>query len=137
MIVLGASIYVCNGGVTAFGARIISSFGYKPLTSIALQIPSGAFTCVAIYLFSWLSDRYRNSTTYLLPISCIPVVVGSLIIWLASWKHRGVPLFGFYLLATFGAPYVLLLALCSRNVAGSTKKAIASGLVFVGYNVGK
>lgn len=101
---MGSLIYVCNGGVTAFGARIISSFGYTPLTSIAIQIPGGAFTCVTIYLFSWLASRYRNLYTVLIPISCIPIVVGSLIIWLASWQHRGVPLFGYYLLPCFGAP---------------------------------
>jgi hypothetical protein len=32
--------------------------------------------------------------------------------------------------------YVLLLALASQNVAGSTKKAICTGAIFVGYNVG-
>ncbi|KAM0790032.1 hypothetical protein ACM66B_005361 [Microbotryomycetes sp. NB124-2] len=130
---IAMSIYVVNGGVTAFGARIISSFGYPRLTTIALQIPSGAFTCVTIYLFSWLSDRYKNVTTYLIPLSTLPVIAGCLIIWLASWERRGVPLFGFYLLATFGAPYVLLLAMSARNVAGGTKKSIASGAIFLAY----
>lgn len=101
---LASAIYVCNGGVTAFGARIISSFGYDSLTTIAIQIPGGAFTCVGIYLFSWLADHYRDITTYLIPISCIPIVVGSLVIWLASWEHRGVPLFGYYLLPVFVSP---------------------------------
>ncbi|KAK4051674.1 hypothetical protein OIO90_004624 [Microbotryomycetes sp. JL221] len=133
---MGMAIYVTNGGVTAFGARIISSFGYDRLTTIAIQIPSGAFTCVTIYIFSWLSDRYKNITTLLIPLSCLPVIAGSLIIWQASWEHRGVPLFGFYLLATFGAPYVLVLALLARNVAGGTKKAIAGGAVFIGYCAG-
>lgn len=32
--------------------------------------------------------------------------------------------------------YVLLLSVASVNVAGSTKKAIATGAIFVGYNVG-
>lgn len=32
--------------------------------------------------------------------------------------------------------YVLLLALAANNVAGSTKKAITSGAIFVGYCVG-
>lgn len=74
---------------------------------------------------------------------------------------EGVPLFGYYLLPTFGArkftclslsytfrseltlslrnpdkAYVLLLALASQNVAGSTKKSISTGAIFVGYNVG-
>lgn len=30
--VMGAAIYVCNGGVTAFGARIVSSFGESLLS---------------------------------------------------------------------------------------------------------
>lgn len=80
--------------------------------------------------------RYRNLYTYLIPISCIPIVVGSLIIWLASWEHRGVPLFGYYLLPCFGAPYVLVLASAAINTAGSTKKAITSGVIFIGYNIG-
>ncbi|GAA5915708.1 uncharacterized protein JCM6883_000613 [Sporobolomyces salmoneus] len=134
--VMAAAIYICNGGVTAFGARIVSSFGYDSLTTIAILIPGGAFTCAAIYLFTYIADKWKNSLTYLIPLSCVPVIVGSAIIWGASWTHRGVPLFGYYLLPTFGAPYVLLLALASQNVAGSTKKAISTGAIFVGYNVG-
>ncbi|KAI3483181.1 hypothetical protein L1887_53961 [Cichorium endivia] len=33
------AIYICNGGVTAFGAYIIKSFGYTSLRSIILQTP--------------------------------------------------------------------------------------------------
>lgn len=32
--------------------------------------------------------------------------------------------------------YVLLLALSAANVAGSTKRGITTGAVFIGYNVG-
>ncbi|CEQ40197.1 SPOSA6832_01764 [Sporobolomyces salmonicolor] len=128
---------IWGGGVTAFGARIVSSFGYDSLTTIAIQIPGGAFTCVSIYLFTYLAGKWKNSLTWLIPLSCLPVVTGAAIIWGASWKYRGVPLFGYYLLPCFGAPYVLLLALSAQNVAGSTKKALSAGAIFVGYNVGK
>jgi MFS family permease len=43
---------------------------------------------------------------------------------------------GYYLLPTFGAPYVILLALVSRNIGGRTKKAVGAGALFVGYCVG-
>ncbi|GAA5856058.1 hypothetical protein JCM8547_002960 [Rhodosporidiobolus lusitaniae] len=135
-LLMGAGIYVCNGAVTAFATIIIKSFGYSSLQTIALSIPGGIFTAVFIYLFTYLSSKWKNGLTLLLPISCIPVFIGAAIIWGASWEHRGVPLFGFYLLPTFGSPYVLLLALASANVAGSTKKAICSGAIFVGYCVG-
>jgi hypothetical protein len=43
---------------------------------------------------------------------------------------------GYYLLPTFGAPDVALLALVAANVRGRTKRAVGAGAVFVGYCVG-
>ncbi|WWD22657.1 hypothetical protein CI109_107150 [Kwoniella shandongensis] len=135
-LLMGAAIYICNGSVTAFGARIISGFGYTPLASTALLIPGGFVTVVTIAFFSYFADKYKNIRTYLLPASCIPVVVGALVIWLAPWHPTAGPLIGYYLVASFGAPYVLLLTLASSNTAGATKKGATSGFIFVGYNVG-
>jgi hypothetical protein len=91
---------------------------------------------VTIYTFGYLAGRFPNTRTYLLPISCIPVVVGALVIWQADWTHRAAPLIGYYLLASFGAPYVLLLSLSAANTAGGTKKSVAASACFLGYNVG-
>ncbi|KAL7423621.1 hypothetical protein Q5752_001202 [Cryptotrichosporon argae] len=135
-LLMAAMIYICNGSVTAFGTLIIKSIGYTSLTSIALLIPGGAVTCVTIYIFVWLAGRYKNARTILLPLSCIPVYVGAIVIWAGPWTPHAGPLIGYYLVASFGAPYVLLLALGSANTAGSTKKAVTSGAIFVGYNVG-
>lgn len=135
-LVVGALVYLCNGAVTAFGTLIIKSLGYSGLQSVALTIPGGAVTCVTIWLFSALADRWRDSRTWLFPLSCVPVVVGAVVIWTAPWHPTAGPLIGYYLVASFGAPYVLLLALASANTAGSTKKAVTSGAIFVGYNVG-
>lgn len=63
-------------------------------------------------------------------------MVGAIILWRGSWHGRGLPLFGYYLLPIFGAPYVLLLSLSTANIAGGTKKACATGAIFIGYNVG-
>ncbi|TNY20536.1 MFS general substrate transporter [Rhodotorula diobovata] len=131
--IMGAGIYVCNGAVTAFASQIVKSFGYSSLTTIAISM---CFTAVFIYFFTWLSSKWKNGLTILLPISCLPVIVGATIIYCASWERRGVPLFGSFLLATFGSPYVLLLALSTSNVSGSTKKSISAGAIFVGYCVG-
>lgn len=54
---------ICNGSITAFGARIINGFGYSPLDSIALLIPGGFVTCVTIYLFTWPVSRTTNKRT--------------------------------------------------------------------------
>ena len=144
------SSQLCNGSITAFGARIIAGFGYDPLTTTALLIPGGAVTCVTIYLFTYIADKYKDSRTLVLPVSCIPVIIGAIVIWKAPWHPRVGPLIGYYLVAVnydpsvivianhqaFGAPYVLLLTIASSNTAGATKKAVTSGAIFIGYNVG-
>ncbi|KAL0570910.1 hypothetical protein V5O48_011050 [Marasmius crinis-equi] len=136
MMLCASAIYVCNGGVAAFGARIIKSFGYSSLDSILLQIPGGAMTCVFIYIVGYLAGKFKDSRTYLLALSCLPIIVGAVMIWKGSWVHKALPLCGYYLLPTFGAPYVLVLSIAASNVAGGTKKAICNGMIFIGYNVG-
>ncbi|CAE7140147.1 unnamed protein product [Rhizoctonia solani] len=133
---MGAALYVTNGGVTAFGAQIVKSFGYSSLKTILMLTPGGAATAVSIYVTGWIAARWKNSRTLLIPITCMPVMVGAIIIWKYDWSHRGPLLVGYYLLAIFGAPYVLLLSLSTANVAGHTKKTFSAAAIFVGYNVG-
>lgn len=76
--IIAAMSYMCNGAVTAFGTIIIRSIGYTGLQSVALMIPGGAVTAVAIWIFSYISGRYKNIHTYILVISNIPCVVGAI-----------------------------------------------------------
>ncbi|CAE6491324.1 unnamed protein product [Rhizoctonia solani] len=133
---MGAALYVTNGGVTAFGAQIVKSFGYSSLKTILMLTPGGATTAVSIYVTGWIAARWKNSRTLLIPITCMPVMVGAIMIWKYDWSHRGPLLVGYYLLAIFGAPYVLLLSLSTANVAGHTKKTFSAAAIFIGYNVG-
>ncbi|CCF48640.1 hypothetical protein NDA11_004807 [Ustilago hordei] len=130
------SIYICNGGVTAFGAYIIKSFGYTSLRSIILQTPGGATTCVSIYISTLIVLKTRNTRSVLLILTCLPVIVGAAMVCKGDWTNRAIPLAGYYLLPIFGAPFVLMLSLSTANVAGATKQSITSAIVFAGYNVG-
>lgn len=129
-------IYVCNGGVTAFGAYIINSFGYTPLRSIILQTPGGATTAISIYISTYIVRKVPNSRSVLLIFTCLPVIAGAAMIWKGNWENRSIPLAGYYLLPIFGAPFVLMLSLSTANIAGSTKQSISAALIFIGYNVG-
>lgn len=130
------SIYICNGGVTAFGAYIIKSFGYSSVRSIILQTPGGATTCISICLSTLVVLKVRNSRSILLMLTCLPVMAGAIMIWKGDWHNRAIPLAGYYLLPIFGAPFVLMLSLSTANIAGATKQSITSAFVFSGYNVG-
>lgn len=63
-------------------------------------------------------------------------MAGAIILWKGPWQQRGLSVFGYSLLPIFAAPYILVLSLASANVAGGTKKACATGAIFIGYNVG-
>lgn len=91
-------------------------------------------TCVTIYVSGFVTGRYQNIRTWVLPVFCWPMIIGACMIWKGNWAHKAVPLIGYYLVASFGAPYVIILALAAANVAGGTKKAIATGMIFIGYN---
>ncbi|KAJ7288245.1 MFS general substrate transporter [Mycena rebaudengoi] len=127
-----------NGGVTAFGSQIVKGFGYSSLKTTLMITPAGATTAVSIWVSTWIVGRWKNTRTIMIPITCIPVLIGAAIIWKGTWQYRGLPLVGYNLLGCFGAPYVLLLSLSTANVAGYTKKASAfsAAAIFVGYNVG-
>ncbi|KAI0685496.1 MFS general substrate transporter [Cytidiella melzeri] len=133
---MGSAIYVTNGGVTAFGSLIVKSFGYSSLQALLMQSPGGGAVCVSVWLVGYLSGRFKNTRTLWLAISCLPVMAGAIIIWRGSWDHRGLAVFGYSLIPAFAAPYILVVALASANVAGGTKKACATGAVFIGYNIG-
>lgn len=64
-------------------------------------------------------------------------MVGIIIQFTLIGGPRGVLLFGFYLTGTYNAPYVMILALVSSNTAGTTKKVVTSGIIWVSYCAGK
>ncbi|KAK0550907.1 hypothetical protein OC846_003477 [Tilletia horrida] len=134
--VQASCLYLTNGGVTSFSGVIVKSFNYTSQRAVLMQAPGGAVTVVSIFFFTLLARRTRNCLHALLALSCIPTLVGAIMIWKSNWSHRAVPLSGFYLLAAFGAPFALLLASATANVRGSTKQSISSAAIFLGYNVG-
>lgn len=96
--ILAVAIYMVNGPVTAFGSQVIKSFGYSSLKSILMGTPGGATTAVSIWVSAFIAGKCKNTRLMLLMITCLPVIVGSCIIWKGSWQGRGLPLFGYYLL---------------------------------------
>jgi hypothetical protein len=55
--------------------------------------------------------------------------------WTSRNSNRGVPLWGFFMMAVFSTTYVMILALMAANTAGHTKKAVTAGLVWASYCV--
>merc|ERR1711939_398856 len=130
----GVAIYICNGGLTAFGAIIIKSFGYSSYRTLLLLTPVGAATVVAIYISTFIARKVPNTRCLLMAVTCLPVIAGAVMIWKSDWEAgTAVPLAGFYLIGVFGAPYVMLVSLSAGCTAGRTKQSFAYGSLFVAY----
>lgn len=141
---MATAIYVTNGAVTVFGPILVKAIGFTSTRATLLLTPGGATTAVSIYVVTLLATSKRLgfaatvpfARTLLLIASCLPPIVGALMCWKGDWSNKAIPLAGYYLIPIFGAPFVLLLGMCTANIAGSTKQAIASASIFVGYNCG-
>ncbi|KAL6229058.1 hypothetical protein BDW75DRAFT_235485 [Aspergillus navahoensis] len=101
-----------NGGLTTFGSIVLAGFGFSTLQVYLLQMPMGAIHA----LFA----------------------VGSLIGCLTIYKsdNKGARLFGMFIFTAYAAGIPMTLSMVSSNVAGFTKKATVSAMMFIAYCVG-
>ncbi|KAL2074284.1 hypothetical protein VTL71DRAFT_8062 [Oculimacula yallundae] len=136
-----AMTFLCNftnGAVTGFGSIIVKSFGFSTLRTILLLGGAGVWAFVFLLVGGLISCYVKNTRTFIAMFCCLPVIAGSTMVWQSdSWSsktsNRGVPLWGFYMMAVFSTTYVMILALMAANTAGHTKKAFTAGLVWASY----
>ena len=124
-----------NGGNTTFGGIIISSFGFDKRTSLLLSAPAGAVDACSKLIFPWLSDRFMDRTLF----SCIAILfsmLGGILMIVIPLSHQGPLLFGYYLIATAGASWGLVMVLISNNTLGYTKKVTVNSVQIICYAAG-
>lgn len=124
-----------NGGNTTFGGIIISSFGFDKRTSLLLGAPAGAVDAMSKLIFPWLSDRFMDRTG----VSCVAILfamIGGILMIVVPLSHQGPLLFGYYLIATAGASWGLVMVLISNNTLGYTKKVTVNSIQIIAYAAG-
>lgn len=124
-----------NGALTTFFGLLISGFGYTPTRSLLLAAPGGAVEIVAILVFMWLGDRYKERIVLSSYAVWIAFLGACLIAFLPHSMKAG-QLVGYWLTLAAPAGFVGLISLISSNCAGSTKKTFVAGAFFVSYALG-
>lgn len=124
-----------NGGITTFGAIVISSFGFDARNSLLLGMPGGAIDFCAKLIFPWISDRFMDRTGPAFAAILLPMIGGILMITVPL-EHKGALLFGNYLISFSGASWGLVMVMISNNTLGYTKKATVSGIQITAYAAG-
>ncbi|KAI1386527.1 MFS general substrate transporter [Hypoxylon trugodes] len=139
VIVIGLISFVnaiASGGLS-FGSLIIQGFGFTPLQTTLLNLPLSAVQAVAQLGSGLLAARLRNSRLHIGSLAMIPPIVGTVLINQLQPTSRWGRLVGVWLLGTYPVGFMIILGLLSTNIAGSTKRSVASGWVFVCYCVGQ
>ncbi|KAK0622127.1 putative transporter [Lasiodiplodia hormozganensis] len=139
IVLLGLISFVnalASGGL-AFGSLIIQGFGFTPLQTTLMNMPLAAVQTVAQLSAGLFSARLRSARLYVATLAMLPPIVGTCLINQLPETARWGRLVGLWLLGTYPVGFLVLLGLLSTNVAGGTKRAAASGWVFVCYCVGQ
>ncbi|KAL5590072.1 hypothetical protein FOVSG1_011939 [Fusarium oxysporum f. sp. vasinfectum] len=136
---MSATVNTVNAVTSTFTPLIINvSMGFSGLNSLLLTIPAGAVGVVAIIGLSWMSKKLSryNPKIWSLIFSASVLLMSCLLIWNIPHMADRFKLVCLYLLAFHPAAYAVLMNLSIANVAGYTKRSMASAGLFVGYCAG-
>ncbi|KAL7627858.1 hypothetical protein AAE478_002053 [Parahypoxylon ruwenzoriense] len=139
VIVLGLISFVnaiASGGL-AFGSLIIQGFGFTPLQTTLLNLPLSAVQVVSQLSSGFLTAQISNSRLHIGSLAMILPIMGTILINQLQKENKWGRLIGVWLLGSYPVGFMIILGLLSTNIAGSTKRSVASGWVFVCYCVGQ
>ncbi|KAJ0158104.1 putative transporter [Colletotrichum tanaceti] len=139
VIILGLISFVnaiASGGL-AFGSLIIQGFGFSPLQTTLMNLPLSTVQVVAQLGAGFLTSRISSSRLHVGTVAMIPPIIGTLLINQLHLDNKWGRLVGVWLLGSYPVGFMVILGLLSTNIAGGTKRSVASGWVFVCYCVGQ
>ncbi|KAI1077119.1 major facilitator superfamily domain-containing protein [Whalleya microplaca] len=139
IVVLGLISFVnaiASGGL-AFGSLIIQGFGFTPLQTTLMNLPLSAVQVVTQLGSGLLTAKIGSSRLHIGSLAMIPPIIGTVLINQLQESNKWGRLVGVWLLGTYPVGFMIILGLLSTNIAGSTKRSVASGWVFVCYCVGQ
>ncbi|KAL4897133.1 major facilitator superfamily domain-containing protein [Aspergillus ambiguus] len=124
-----------NGGLTTFTSLVMAGFGFSTLEVYLLSMPLGAVHGIFSIGSTYLAGRFPNNSRCILAGCCTTVsLIGCVLIYAVD--SQGAQLFGVFIFVAFAAGIPLTMSLVSSNVAGFTKKATVSSMMFIAYCVG-
>lgn len=127
---------IASGGLS-FGSIIIEGFGFTSLQTSLMNMPLSFLQAVFTLLGGWAQTKLPNARLIVGSVAMIPPIIGTVLINQLDESNKWGRLVGVWLLAGYPTGFMVLLSLLATNVAGSTKKSVASGMVFIMYCVGQ
>ncbi|KAJ5568085.1 hypothetical protein N7450_010571 [Penicillium hetheringtonii] len=129
---------IANGPISTFTPIIINSFGFNTLNSLLLVIPqgflAGSYQLIAPYLAYKFSENGVRS--WIIFTAQMITTLAAILLVALPLDATGGLLFACYILPAIGGGYAVLMGLQIANIAGYTKRSIASSGLYIGYCLG-
>ncbi|KAK0389114.1 hypothetical protein NLU13_2689 [Sarocladium strictum] len=123
-----------NGAITTFGNLVMRGFGFSTLEVYLLTMPQGLTHGFFALTSTYLAGKFPKGRCIITAVCSLISLAGCAIIY--GTENKGARLFAFYIFTSFASGIPLSLSLVSSNVAGYTKKATVSAMLFIAYCTG-
>ncbi|CAG9956436.1 unnamed protein product [Clonostachys rosea f. rosea IK726] len=126
-----------SGGLSAFSAILINSFGFSLIQTQLLAMGPGAVQIIVMISSIYLERKFKQVTLIMIG-GTLPAIAGTVVFLTVPWSTdtRIGLLIAYYCIWSFYVAVGLLLSLISRNIAGQTKKATVIATTFVFWAAG-
>jgi hypothetical protein len=130
---------IANGPISTFIPIIINSFGFSTLSSLLLVMPQGFLGGSYQLLAPYLAYRYseKGIRSWIVFSAQMITTLAAILLVALPLDATGGLLFACYILPAVGGGYAVLMGLQIANIAGYTKRSIASSGLYIGYCLGK
>ncbi|RSM19572.1 hypothetical protein CDV31_001459 [Fusarium ambrosium] len=123
-----------NGAHTTFSSLVMAGFGFTRFQVYLLNMPMGAILAFFAIGSSYLCSRFNGYRTIVGAALSLISLTGSILVRFGP--NQGSRLLGLWLFVAFAAGFPISLSLIASNVAGFTKKSVASAMMFFCYAAG-
>ncbi|KAH7342983.1 putative MFS transporter [Rhexocercosporidium sp. MPI-PUGE-AT-0058] len=128
-------IAISSGVINAYSSTIIKQFGYTSKEAALLNMPSGLISFTFALLVGFGIRHTSNRWAWLLSC-CFPAILGGALMSFAPKHNKPALLTGVYLVNAITPTIIILYQWTMCNVAGHTKRAVASVVVAGGFGAG-
>ncbi|CZR42685.1 uncharacterized protein FPRO_09988 [Fusarium proliferatum ET1] len=124
-------------GIGLFQSLVIRGFGFSPLQTALLQVPTGIIEIIGLTVFCTLASRIRNWRLALASLANALAIVGASMLYVFDVHQRWRLMAGFWAMMAFiPCSFLLGMGTISGNIAGHTKKVTAQAIMFTCYCCG-
>lgn len=113
---------------------MLLGFGYDSFKTSLLNCPLGVTQIMGLLATGFVTYNFPNTRCLMQFVCNVPAVIGATLVYVLPKSNSVGRLISFYCCNFTNGSLPMMFALTTTNIAGHTKRAVASSILFVGYS---